>query len=70
MRGFENSEQRSQRLPEVLPLAVVAGRDVAAAKGEAVTAALRNMLQSCPVPPELMARIEAACAQERLRDAG
>jgi hypothetical protein len=67
MRGIENNEHCSQNLPAVVPMTVVAG---GAAKGEDVAEALRRMLESCPVPPELLARIEAACAQEGLRDAG
>jgi DNA recombination-dependent growth factor C len=66
MQGVENNEHRSQRLPAVIPMTVVAG---SAAKGEDVTETLRRMLESCPVPPELLARIEAACVQDSLRDA-
>jgi DNA recombination-dependent growth factor C len=47
-------------------MTVVAG---SAAKGEDVTETLRRMLESCPVPPALLARIEAACVLDSLRDA-
>jgi hypothetical protein len=65
MQGFENSEHRSQSLPVAVPLRIVARTDETAA----LTQALRRMLESCPVPPELLARVETACAGETLRDA-